>query len=180
MGDGIDAAREPADHGHLVGGKPARHFLSHLPAVHAHATRADDGDRPLVGGRERAADEQNGRPVEDLLQLPRVARIVPGDRGDAVPVEQLELVVRVQAAARRHERGHGARIEAGGFQLRRSRRPCVFETAEVGLQLRHADTPYAGHARQRDPVLTFYFVHEARVSQSRRTKGRGVMGHRGR
>ena len=100
MGDRIDAAREAADDGDPVRSEPARHLFGDLASVDGDAPRTDDGDGPLVGGRQRAADEEHRRPVVDLEELLRVSGVVPGDRLDAMAFEPLELAFRVYGGAR--------------------------------------------------------------------------------
>ena len=89
MRHGVDAARQAADDGHVVADEVGRELLDDLAAVGRGPPRADDGDGPLVGAIELAADVEDGREVVDLLQLRRVGRVVPGQGVDVGALQRV-------------------------------------------------------------------------------------------
>ena len=100
---GVDAARQPADNRDARRCQVPYKRMAGLAAIGGGAARSHHGDAAHIFGRETAFAEEHGRRVVDLLERRGVVGVVPGEGSNASLLDQLHLVVRVDAGpARRH------------------------------------------------------------------------------
>ena len=108
MGDGIDAKREPADHGHTGRRKAHTELPRDLPAVGRRLAGADDGCRRF--GQEfrqplgRSREIQDARSIGELLESGRIVHRVTTNRVYASSHEALERRLGVEAGDERQGR----------------------------------------------------------------------------
>jgi len=93
MGDGVDAACQPADDRDPGPGQPGGDEARRLLAIDRGPAGADDGHGPLVARLDAAPDIEDGRGVKDLAQIGGIGSIVPGEYLDLGPGQLFDFGV---------------------------------------------------------------------------------------